>query len=188
MKGQEGRFIQQRRDPGHVPSVLRSDQQANRAGAPESHHRGHPSSFRVIDDQQRIADLHRQCDCGGFAEVGAAGQLSERCLVVNRPRANRRGARGGAPVSEELDAIVEFGGDLRGNPKLREQFLEEGEMSDLDEAADRGGIADRDHPDDKVWTSWSRSSVVYPDGILRICFEWPEGARGPVEVEIVDYH
>ncbi len=22
----------------------------------------------------------------------------------------------------------------------------------------------------------------------RICFEWPEGARGPSEVEIVDYH
>ena len=22
----------------------------------------------------------------------------------------------------------------------------------------------------------------------RICFEWPEGARGPVDVEIVDYH
>lgn len=37
-------------------------------------------------------------------------------------------------------------------------------MSDLDEAADRGGIADRDHPDDKVWMSWSRSSVVYATG------------------------
>ncbi len=22
----------------------------------------------------------------------------------------------------------------------------------------------------------------------RICFSWPDGARGPVEVEIVDYH
>ena len=22
----------------------------------------------------------------------------------------------------------------------------------------------------------------------RICFEWPEGAKGPVDVEIVDYH
>jgi proteic killer suppression protein len=22
----------------------------------------------------------------------------------------------------------------------------------------------------------------------RICFEWPEGAKGPVNVEIVDYH
>jgi proteic killer suppression protein len=22
----------------------------------------------------------------------------------------------------------------------------------------------------------------------RICFEWPQGARGPVNVEIVDYH
>ena len=22
----------------------------------------------------------------------------------------------------------------------------------------------------------------------RICFEWPEGSRGPVNVEIVDYH
>ncbi len=22
----------------------------------------------------------------------------------------------------------------------------------------------------------------------RICFEWPEGAQGPVDVEIVDYH
>ena len=22
----------------------------------------------------------------------------------------------------------------------------------------------------------------------RICFEWPQGARGPTEVEIVDYH
>jgi toxin HigB-1 len=22
----------------------------------------------------------------------------------------------------------------------------------------------------------------------RICFEWPRGARGPLEVEIVDYH
>jgi len=52
--------------------------------------------------------------------------------------------------SEELDGIVEFGGDLRGDPKLREQFLEEGEVSDLDEAGDRGSIADLDHPDDKV--------------------------------------
>lgn len=37
--------FQQRRDPGHVPSVLRSNQQANRAGAPESQRRGHPSSL-----------------------------------------------------------------------------------------------------------------------------------------------
>jgi len=47
-------------------------------------------------------------------------------------------------------APSEFGDALGGNPKLREQFLEEGEVSDLDEAADRGGIADLDHPDDKV--------------------------------------
>src|SRR5713101_433491 len=66
-----------------------------------------------------------------------------------------------------IPAVVEFSVDLRGNPKLREQFLEEGEVSDLDEAADRGGVADRDHPGDKVWMSWCRSSVVYPVGILR---------------------
>jgi hypothetical protein len=57
-------------------------------------------------------------------------------MVVNRPCANARGSRDGAPISEELDAIVEFGGDLGRNPKLGEEFLEEGEMSDLDEAAD----------------------------------------------------
>jgi hypothetical protein len=57
--------------------------------------------------------------------------------------------------------------NLGRNPQLREQFLEEGELSDLDEAADRGGIADCDHPGDNAWMSSSRSSVVYPAGIFR---------------------
>ena len=50
---------------------------------------------------------------------------------------------------------------------VREQFLEEGELSGLDEAADRRRVADRDHPEDSVRKSRSRSSGVCPAGICR---------------------
>lgn len=56
--------------------------------------------------------------------------------------------------------LVELCCDLRRNPQLSEELFEERELPDLDKAADWGGVADRDHPDDRMSTSRSSSSVV----------------------------
>jgi hypothetical protein len=100
-----------------------------------------------------------QCGRGRTALGAMPGSESSGCGSRRRPRrcASLRGTRRHHRVRWRP----------RENPELREQFLEEGDLSDLDEAADRRGIADCDHPDDNVWMSSSRSSVVYPAGILR---------------------
>ena len=153
-------FLNQWGDRCYATAPLRYDEEAEGTGDVQFKSHGSAPPIALVDHQNRTRDFRGKSNCCGLTDMQVPGELFYQRVVTCRSYAQAFCSRCGLPGADNLLTVVEFARNFWWYENLTERLEQEPQLLDLDQVADWGGIANRDHSADKVWTSASRSAAV----------------------------